>query len=105
MSYRLSTRFLPQKAARAPHRRHGANSPVLNYGSAVLVINPHNVVFTEIGSALDLYQLERNFAGVGEAVRGACRNVSRLVLLQYGDGRSTVTSAVPWTTTQCSDRW
>jgi len=39
------------------------------------VLDPHNIVLTEIASGLHLDQLERNLALVGQAVDGADRNV------------------------------
>jgi hypothetical protein len=45
-----------------------------------LVLEPHDVVFAKIATRLYLDDLERHLAGVFQAVDGAQRNVSRLVL-------------------------
>ena len=52
---------------------------------AILVVEPDDVVFAQIGSALDFDELERDLAGIGEAVTRSGRDVSRLIFLQDRD--------------------
>ena len=50
--------------------------------SAIFVLDADDVVLAQIGAALDFDEVERNLAGIGQAVRRAGGNVGRLVLLQ-----------------------
>jgi len=86
--------------------RHCGEPPagVRGSGTAVDVVEADDVVFAEVAAGLDLDQLQREVAGVFQAVHLADGDEGGLVL---GDqiGRSPlVTRAVPLTTTQCSAR-
>ena len=77
-------------------------SPTLSRGRRF--VEPDDVVLAEIASGLDLDQLERDLAGIGEPVDRADRDIDRLVLVHELLLSPIVTSAVPRTTTQCSAR-
>jgi hypothetical protein len=47
-----------------------------------LVVEADDIVFSEIRAALDLDELERHLAGIGEAMTGTGGDVGRLILLE-----------------------
>src|SRR5437763_932094 len=50
--------------------------------SSVLVIEADDIVLAEVGSALDLDELERHLAGIGQAVARSGGDIGRLVFLE-----------------------
>ena len=74
--------------------------------SVIDVLEADDVVLVEIGPRLDLDEERRDLARVGEPMLFADRN-DRWIGSRLGARPSSplVTSSVPVTTTQCSERW
>ena len=69
------------------------------------VVVPDDVVFVEIGARLNLNEKGGDLAWISQTVPLADGDVGRLVLAQkLVRPRPVVTSSVPLTTTQCSER-
>ena len=83
---------------------HRLKLPALD--AVVDVLEANDVVLAEIAAGLHLDQLEVDLAGVGQAgadSRSADRSNSFSCTRMTSSSR--VTSAVPFTTIQCSARW
>ena len=79
---RPATGSVVDRVGDGPNRTHERRLRFRFFKPSVHVFEAHDIVFAEIGAALDLDEFERHFARVGEPVVGSGRNVGRLIFLQ-----------------------
>src|SRR5579884_3365629 len=68
-----------------PARFPTGRSPALFAGSPVTILEPHDVVLAEVRARLHLDDVQRDLAGILDAVTDADRDVRRLILLEQED--------------------